>query len=74
MERQAYNFKILAVLTLLVNKYPDLRFGQILSVCEVIRYENFLVDGQREDILTIDPFYEEPDITLERMLKSIKNL
>ena len=71
MERQAYNYQILAILTLLVKKYPDFRFGQLLANCDVITYEyDVLCDGQRENILTIDPFNEESKVTLERMLKS----
>ena len=69
MERQKYNKLILETLSKLVDKYPDLRFGQILVDCEIIKYEPLvLCDGQREDILVIDPFNEEPEITWKRML------
>ena len=69
MERQKYNKLILETLSKLVDKYPDLRFGQILVDCDIIRYESsILCDGQREDILVIDPFYEESKITWKRML------
>jgi len=68
-ERQKYNKLILETLSKLVNKYPDLRFGQILVDCEIIRYEkDVLCDGQREDLLTIDPFNEESEVTWKRML------
>lgn len=68
MERQKYNKLILEILSKLVNKYPDLRFGQILVNCDIIKYEpSVLCDGQREDILVIDPFNEESKITWERM-------
>ena len=68
MERQKYNKLILEILSKLVNKYPDLRFGQILVDCDIIKYEpSVLCDGQREDILVIDPFNEESKITWERM-------
>jgi hypothetical protein len=68
MERQKYNKLILETLSKLVEKYPDLRFGQILVDCDIIRYEpSVLCDGQREDILVIDPFYEEPEITWNRV-------
>ena len=67
MERQKYNKLILEILSKLVNKYPDLRFGQILVDCDIIKYEpSVLCDGQREDILVIDPFNEESKITWER--------
>ena len=71
MERQKYNKLILETLSKLVDKYPDLRFGQILVNCDIIRYEpSVLCDGQREDILVIDPFNEESEITWERMLSN----
>ena len=69
MERQKYNKLILETLSKLVKKHPDLRFGQILVNCDIIKYEpSVLCDGQREDILVIDPFNEEPKITWKRML------
>jgi len=69
MERQKYNKLILETLSKLIEKYPDLRFGQILIDCDIIKYEpSVLCDGQREDILMIDPFNEESEITWERML------
>ena len=68
MERQKYNKLILERLSKLVDKYPYLRFGQILVNCEIIKYEpSVLCDGQREDILVIDPFNEESEITWDRM-------
>ena len=71
MERQKYNKLILETLSKLIDKYPDLRFGQILVDCEIIKYEpSVLCEGQREDILVIDPFYEESEITLNRMMRS----
>ena len=69
MSRQEYNKLILKRLSKLVDKYPDLRFGQLLVDCEIIKYKpSVLCDGQREDLLIIDPFNEESEITWERML------
>ena len=69
MERQKYNKLILATLSKLVNKHPNLRFGQILVNCGIIRYEKeVLCNGQRENLLTIDPFYDESELTWDRML------
>ena len=69
MERQKYNKLILERLFKLVDKYPDLRFGQILVNCDIIQYEKeVLCDGQRENLLTVDPFNEESKITWKRML------
>lgn len=69
MERQKYNELILETLSKLVKKYPDLRFGQLLVDCDIIRYEkDILCDGQRENILTVDPFNEESEVTWGRIL------
>ena len=62
MSRQEYNKKILTKLCELVEKYPELRFGQLLVDCDIIRQE-----PRADDILTIDPFNEESEITWERM-------
>ena len=68
MERQKYNKLILETLSKLVEKYPDLRFGQILVNSEVIQLEEVLLEGERQTVLKgIDPFYEEPEFTWERM-------
>lgn len=68
MNRQEYNRKILSKLNEIVEKHPYLRFGQILVDCDIIQYKkNVLTDGDREDILTVDPFNEESEITWERM-------
>ena len=65
MERQKYNKLILETLSKLVEKYPDLRFGQILVDCNIIVYEN-----DYDKVVPIDPFYEEPEITWKRMKNS----
>lgn len=62
MERQKYNRKIISKLQELVEKHPDLRFGQILVNCDIIRQE-----PRADNILTIDPFDEESEITWKRM-------
>jgi hypothetical protein len=62
MNRQEYNRKIISKLSELVEKYPDLRFGQLLVDCDIIRQE-IRVD----DVLTIDPFNEESEIIWQRM-------
>ena len=71
MERQKYNKLILERLSKLVDKYPDLRFGQILVNCDIIQEEEVLLEGERQTVLIgIDPFYEESEDTLNRMMKS----
>jgi hypothetical protein len=62
MNRKLYNTAIVEKLKELVNKYPDLRFGQLLvntSIIEIIPSD--------EQVLAKDPFYEESEVTWERM-------
>ena len=63
MERQKYNKLILETLSKLVEKYPNLRFGQILVNCSIIELQMM---GDR--LMAIDPFNEESEITWKRML------
>lgn len=68
MSRLLYNQAIVDKLQELIKKYPDWRFGQLLVNCGIIQYDQgIMVDGQREDILTIDPFYDESKLTWQRM-------
>lgn len=68
MTRQEYNLLIVEKLRELIYKYPDLRFGQILVNSEVIQLEEVLLEGERQTVLKgIDPFYEEPEFTWERV-------
>lgn len=55
--RLEINKKILKRLEEVIEKYPDLRFGQLLIDMNIIKYDKF---GR-----VIDPFYEESDKTLE---------
>jgi len=63
MKRQKYNKLILETLSKLVDKYPDLRFGQILVNADIIElvYNN-------TTMTVLDPFNEESEITWKRML------
>lgn len=63
MERQKYNKLILETLSKLIEKHPDLRFGQILANAEIITYKN-----DYDEMVVKDPFYEESEITWKRML------
>lgn len=63
MERQKYNKLILERLSKLVDKYPDLRFGQILANTEIITYKN-----DYDEMVVKDPYYEESKSMWERML------
>ena len=64
MERQKYNKLILETLSKLVNKYPDLRFGQILVNSDIIQ---FIKDDKGLPLAVKDPYFEEPEVTWERM-------
>ena len=71
MTRNQANRAILLELYNLIEKYPDLRFGQILVDCDIIQEEEVLLEGERQTVLIgIDPFYEESEDTLNRMMKS----
>ena len=64
MERQKYNKLILERLSKLVDKYPDLRFGQILVNSDIIE---LVPDYNNSAMIALDPFNEEPEVTWERM-------
>jgi len=71
MTRKQANSAILLELYNLIEKYPDLRFGQLLADCGIIQLEECLLEGERQTVIKgIDPFYEESEITLNRMMKS----
>lgn len=59
--RQRDNRRIVGALNALVERYPDLRFGQILFNYKFVNWSN-TDDGVR----ICDPFYEEPADTLKR--------
>lgn len=63
-KRQDANQEILKNIEEMVNKYPDLRFGQILVNLGIIEYERNTYD---ETLITKDPFNEESVVTLNRM-------
>lgn len=64
--RQRDNRKIVGFLNALVERYPDLRFGQILFNYKFVNWSN-TDDGVR----MCDPFYEEPADTLKRVKENI---
>lgn len=62
MNRQNYNKKIIELLSELIEVYPDERFGQILF--------NFVLNystSESGQIHIDDPFYEEPNVTFNRI-------
>lgn len=68
VRRQQANREILKNIEEMVNKYPDLRFGQILVNLGIIQYQR---DPASFDIIGIkDPFNEESVVTLNRIRKN----
>lgn len=65
MTRLKYNYEILEIITLAIQKCPDMRFGQILANLNIIKYEQNTYD---DSVITLDPFNVESD----KMLKDIK--
>lgn len=66
MERQTYNKWILGKLEEIIDKYPDLRFGQILVNAEVITYKN-----DYDEMVVEDPFNEESKVTWNRVKNKV---
>jgi len=64
LNRKLYNIVIVEKLKELVNKYPDLRFGQILVNSNIIE---LVPDYNNTALVALDPYYEEPEVTWERM-------
>ena len=69
LNRYQYNIAIINKLTELVNKYPDLRFNQILMDCGILDCEGSVHLSTGTSFIK-DPFYEESEITWKRMLKN----
>jgi hypothetical protein len=71
MNRQETNIVLLKTLEMLIEKYPDMRFGQILFNFGFIDH----VYDKICDVTTIkDPFGEEPTETLKRVKEEIDRL
>lgn len=66
MDRQQTNQVILSILLIAIDEYPDMRFGQLLSVLNILETE------VGEDLMAKlrDPFYNESTDILERIQKS----
>ena len=63
MKRQDYNRVILQLIADKIMMEPDLRFGQILIDLKVLK----TVDIANVPVVE-DPFYEEPEVMLKRIL------
>lgn len=73
-KRQDANRDIIQHLTTLVNKYPELRFGQILAISNVIQYEHISCDSDQYVETVKDPFNEESVETLRRVNNKMNSL
>ena len=73
-KRQDANRDILAHLSTLVELYPDLRFGQILAISNVIQYEHISCDSDQYVEVVKDPFNEESVETLRRVNNKMNSL
>lgn len=66
--RQSANREILDILKQYVEKYPELRFGQILAIAKVIEYERVTeIWSPMVESRVKDPFSEESIHTLDRV-------
>jgi hypothetical protein len=67
--RQECNKELLRIFTEIVDKNPDLRFGQILFNFQFVKWEDV-----NKRIKILDPFYEESVDTLNRVKHLIGEL
>ena len=75
-KRQQANREIISHLSTLVESHPELRFGQILAILDVIQYKTVNKVGALGAHVTetVDPFYEEPVVTLQRVENKVKQM
>ena len=75
-KRQQANRDIISHLSVLVESHPELRFGQILAMLDIIQYKTVIKIGALGSHVTetVDPFPEEPVITLQRVENKVKHM
>ena len=75
-QRQQSNAELLQIIGEAVMKYPDLRFGQILAMLDIIQYKTVNKVGAlgAHVVETVDPFHEESVDMLTRVRDKIQNL
>ena len=66
-QRQTANKELISLLSEAVEKYPHLRFGQLLCAFNVVRQTSIVEGNDIIGLKTEDPFYEESVDTLERV-------
>lgn len=74
--RHSANREIIEILSDMVERYPDLRFGQILAMTEAIQYKTINKIGAlgAHVIEVVDPFHEESVDMWIRMRNKIMEL
>ena len=74
--RQQANRDIISHLSILVESHPELRFGQILAMLDIIQYKTVnKIGGLGSHVIEpVDPFYEESVDMLTRVRNKIQNL
>lgn len=75
-QRQSANLDILTIIEEMVMKCPDLRFGQILAMLDIIQYKTVNKTGAlgAHVIEPVDPFNEESVDLLTRVKNKIRFL
>ena len=69
MTRQEANEKLLIILTAAIKRYPDWRFNQILSNLRIVVSKEVPdFRGEYSTMYWEDRYYEDPQITLNRVL------
>lgn len=69
--RQHNNFQILEILRQVVQRHPELRFGQLLMVLQVVESVNTEDERGNIEVSIKDIFNEESEITLKRLMMNI---
>lgn len=74
--RQQANREIISHLSTIVEFHPELRFGQILAMLDIIQYKTVIkIGGLGSHVIeTVDPFHEEPVVTLQRVENKVKHM
>ena len=75
-KRQQANRDIISHLSIIVESHPELRFGQILAMLDIIQYKTInKISGLGSHVTEpVDPFHEEPVITLQRVENKVKQI
>lgn len=75
-KRQQANRDIISHLSILVESHPELRFGQILAMLDIIQYKPVNKIGSLGAHVNepIDPFHEEPIVTLQRVENKVMEM